>query len=126
MSMEALLTAANGLGAIDMALFVKALVFFVCGFIGMVAAYAHRWARDKVPVSLWCYLTGDKHETGMALTKLVTACWVAGSFDYLQTLDINAIINAGVLLGMTIPNKVDDDKAKAKALKIDGKQKAAP
>lgn len=125
MSMDALLSTANALGPIDLALFVKALVFFTCGAIGMIAAYSHRWARDKVPVSWWCYMTGDKHEVGMAITKLITACWVAGSFEYLQTLDINAIINAGVLLGMTIPNKVDDDKAKAKALKIDNKRKAS-
>lgn len=99
---------------VDALLIGKAFVFFICGLFGMIAAYSHRWARDKVPVSWWCYMTGDKHEMGLALTKLAGACWVAGGFDYLEPLSLMAIVNAGVLIGMTIPDKVDEDKAKQK------------
>ena len=95
-------------------LLLKVGIFFVCGFGGMVAAYSYRWAQDKVPVSWWVYMTSDKHEVGMAMTKLLAACWVGGSFEYLTALDLNAIINAGILLGMTIPDKVDEAKAKQK------------
>jgi hypothetical protein len=105
----------NELGPVNFAVWIKAFIFFVCGCIGMVMAYSHRWARDRVPVNWLTYMTGDKYEMGMAFIKLITACWVAGSFDYLQNLEVNAIITAGVLLGMTIPEKVDEEKAKNKA-----------
>lgn len=111
------------LGDLTPELIVKIVAFFLCGFGGMVAAYSYRWAQDKVPVSLWNYLTADRHEIGMAITKLIAACWVGGSFEYLESLDLNAIINAGVLLGMTIPDKVDADQAKHKQLEKDQKVK---
>lgn len=104
------------LGGMDVITLIKGVLFFIFGFIGMVVAYSFRWARDKVPVTLYNYLTGDKHEIGAALAKLLTACWVGGSMSYLDPMQLNDLVTAGILLGMAIPNKVDDDKAKQKEL----------
>lgn len=113
------------LGGMDPITLIKGGLFFVFGFIGMVVAYSFRWARDRVPVKLWNYLTGDKHEVGMALTKLATGCWVAGTMDYLGPMQLNDLVTAGVLLGMAIPNKVDDDKAKNKELLNNARQSSS-
>lgn len=56
-------------------------------------------------------MTGDGHAVGFAVTKLVMACWAAGGLGYVASLDLTQIINGGILLGMAMPDKVDEAKA---------------
>lgn len=110
------------LGGFDPLTLIKGIIFYAMGFVGMVVAYSSRWARDRVPVSLWNYLTGDRYEVGMALTKLAVGCWVAGTMDYLGPMTLNDLVTAGILLGMAIPNKVDNERAKEKENRRNAKQ----
>lgn len=95
-------------------LIVKVPVFFVCGFIGMIVSYSQRWARAKTGLTWWQYMTGDKQAVASAIIKLLTACWIGGGFEYLDALSMQAIVNAGVLLGLAIPDKIDETAAKVK------------
>lgn len=111
------------LGGFDPVTAFKLLAFFLFGLIGMVFAYTFRWASRKVPMSWWQYMTGDGHAVGFAVTKLIMACWAAGGLGYVASLDLTQIINGGILLGMAMPDKVDEAKAahKIAAHKINNK-----
>jgi len=101
---------------VDPLTMIKAAIFFVCGFVGMVIAYTMRWSRSNAGLSWLEYMTGDGKAVAAALTKLVAACWITGGFDYLSALSIQAIANGGVLLGLSIPDKVDEEKAQEKVI----------
>ena len=94
----------------------KVVVFFFCGAGGMVVAYTQRWARSESGLTWWQYMTGDGQSTASALIKLITACWITGGFDYLSALSLQAVINGGILLGLSMPDKIDEEKAKQKIL----------
>lgn len=88
------------------------IVYFVlAGLFGMLYAYC---LELKNSPSLWSYLFGDKKETLKVLLVFIST--VAGTIglDYLSNLSTFQILLAGGVLGLLIPQKVEEKESKNK------------